>query len=38
MVINILFFDTIPGGLNKPLPGASMVAASKEEIMDLYKD
>ncbi|EKM60416.1 uncharacterized protein PHACADRAFT_246354 [Phanerochaete carnosa HHB-10118-sp] len=37
-LINILFFDTIPDGLGKPLSGPSVVAASKDEIVELYKD
>ncbi|EKM60412.1 uncharacterized protein PHACADRAFT_203617 [Phanerochaete carnosa HHB-10118-sp] len=37
-LINILFFDSIPGGLGKPLPGPSVVAASKDEVVELYKD
>ena len=34
--INILVFDTVPGGLGKPLPGSSVSKASKEDIKDLY--
>lgn len=37
-VVNILFFDTSPGGLDKPLQGPSVVPSSKEKILDLYKD
>ncbi|KAK7682311.1 hypothetical protein QCA50_014514 [Cerrena zonata] len=37
-VINILFFDTSPNSIDKPLQGPSMVPSSKEEIMALYKD
>ena len=36
--INILFYDTTPGGLNQPLPGASTVDASKDDVLRLYKD
>lgn len=35
--VNVGYFDTTPGGLGQPLPGPSMVAASREEIMNLYK-
>lgn len=36
--INVLVFDTVPGGLGKPLTGPSVTIASKEEIAELYKD
>ncbi|GJE90596.1 FAD/NAD-binding domain-containing protein [Phanerochaete sordida] len=36
--INFLVFDTIPGGLGKPLAGPSVSLASKDELTDLYKD
>ena len=37
-LINVLYFDTLPGGLGKPLSGPSVSAASKAEILELYKD
>lgn len=35
---NVLYFDTVRGGLGQPLTGPSMAAASKEEIVELFKD
>ncbi|GJE94240.1 FAD/NAD-binding domain-containing protein [Phanerochaete sordida] len=37
-IINILFYDTIPGGLGQPLSGPPVVSATKEEIVELYQD
>ena len=37
-MINILFYDTIPGGLGQPLSGPPVVPATKNEIVKLYQD
>lgn len=36
-LINLLFFDTVPGGLGKVLTGSQATRASKDEIVDLYE-
>ncbi|EKM54679.1 uncharacterized protein PHACADRAFT_210465 [Phanerochaete carnosa HHB-10118-sp] len=37
-LINVLFFETIPGGLGTPLTGPTVSTASREEVINLYKD
>lgn len=36
--INVVFFDTDPEGLGKPLSGPPMTASSKDEVANIFKD
>jgi hypothetical protein len=37
-VINILLFETVPGGLGKPLDGPKVSTAPREDVIELYRN
>ncbi|GJE92730.1 hypothetical protein PsYK624_088860 [Phanerochaete sordida] len=37
-IINVLFFQTIPDSMGRPLTGPTVSTASQEEVLELYKD